>query len=277
MKTVFMILTALAIASAPVAANVVIKGSDTVLPLSQKAAEVYLDAHKDASITVIGGGSGVGIAAMIDGTCDIAQASRAMKSKEKKQAKKNGVSPLETIVAKDALTVIVHPDNPVRKLSMAQIGDIFTGEITNWKQVGGPDMAIVVYSRESSSGTYAFFRDHVLGGREYTKSALHAPATGAIVQSISQTKGAVGYIGMAYRTESVVALAVAAEEGGEFVEATSETAASGAYPIARDLYYYTNGEPQGETKAFLDYLLSPEGQKLVLEVGYVPVVVDAGS
>ncbi len=271
MKTVLALLAAMAGLASAAAADVVIKGSDTVLPLSQKVAEVYLDKHEKASVTVIGGGSGVGIAAMIDGTCDIAQSSRAMKGKETKQAAKNGINPVEIVVAKDALTVIVHPSNPVKELTVQQIGDIFAGEITNWKDVGGADATIVTYSRESSSGTYAFFRKNVLGGREYTSAALLAPATGAIVQSVSQTEGAIGYIGMAYMTDGIRALGVAAEAGDAFVEATAATAADGSYPIARELYYYTNGEATGEVKAFLDYLLSPEGQALVAKVGYIPV------
>ena len=271
MKSVFLSMIAALVTASGVQAGVVIKGSDTVLPFSQKAAEVYLKKHAEASVTVIGGGSGVGIAAMIDGTCDIAQSSRPIKTKEKKQAQKNGVEPVETVVALDALTVIVHPSNPVKELTIQQLGDIFTGTLTNWKDVGGKDMPIVVYSRESSSGTYAFCREHVLDNREYAASALLAPATGAIVQSISQTEGAIGYIGMAYLTDSVTALKVAAEAGQPFVGASVETAASGSYPIARQLYYYTSGQPKGEAKAFIDYVLSPDGQALVAGLGYVPV------
>jgi phosphate transport system substrate-binding protein len=255
----------------PAKAAVVIKGSDTVLPLSQKEAEVFMDKNKKASVTVIGGGSGVGIAAIIDGTCDIAQASRPISTKETRQAKQKGVNPIETTIAKDALTVIVHPSNPVTQLTMQQIGDVFTGTITNWKALGGPDKPIVVYSRESSSGTYAFFREHVLGNREYTSAALLAPATGAIVQSVSQTDGAIGYIGMAYLTEGVKALDVAAAAGQPFVKAASTTALDGSYPISRALYYYTNGTPKGAVKDFMDYVLSPEGQKLIEDTGYVPI------
>jgi phosphate transport system substrate-binding protein len=265
------------IAAGPALAGVVVKGSDTVLPLSQKEAEVYLQKDKAASVAIIGGGSGVGLAALIDGTCDIAQSSRPIKSKETRQAKQKGVNPVETIVAKDALTVIVHPSNPVKKLTVQQIGDIFTGVITNWKDVGGPQKSIVVYSRESSSGTYAFFREHVLANKEYTSAALLAPATGAIVQSVSQTEGAIGYVGMAYLTPSVTALEVAAEAGKPYVPASTANALDGSYPIARELFYYTNGQPKGEAKAFIDFILSPEGQKLVEDVGYVPVKPGARS
>ena len=265
------------IAAGPALAGVVVKGSDTVLPLSQKEAEVYLQKDKAASVAIIGGGSGVGLAALIDGTCDIAQSSRPIKSKETRQAKQKGVNPVETIVAKDALTVIVHPSNPVKKLTVQQIGDIFTGVITNWKDVGGPQKSIVVYSRESSSGTYAFFREHVLANKEYTSAALLAPATGAIVQSVSQTEGAIGYVGMAYLTPSVTALEVAAEAGKPYVPASTANALDGSYPISRELFYYTNGQPKGEAKAFIDFILSPEGQKLVEDVGYVPVKPGARS
>lgn len=264
------IIAALAVAL-PAQAGVVIKGSDTVLPLSQKEAEVFMKEHKGASITIIGGGSGVGIASLIDGTCDIAQSSRDIKSKETRQAKQKGVNPVETVIALDALTVVVHPSNPVQSLTIAQLGNIFSGAITNWKDVGGPDKAIVVYSRESSSGTYAFFREHVLSGKEFSAAALLAPATGAVVQSVSQTEGAIGYIGMAYLTNGVRALSVAKDAASKPVAASLETAESGAYPIARELYYYTNGTPKGETKTFIDFILSPAGRKIIEETGYVPV------
>jgi phosphate transport system substrate-binding protein len=252
-------------------AAVVVKGSDTILPLSQKEAEVFMEKDKKASITVIGGGSGVGLAALIDGTCDIAQASRPIANKETRQAKQKGVNPVETTIGKDALTVIVHPTNPVNQLTIQQIGDIFTGKITNWKAVGGPDTPIVVYSRESSSGTYTFFREHVLQNKEYAASALLAPATGAIVQSVSQTDGAIGYIGMAYLADQVKALEVAGAPGQPFIKPTPATALDGSYPIARALYYYTNGNPNGAAKAFIDFVLSPEGQKLIQDIGYVPI------
>ena len=255
----------------PAKAAVVVKGSDTILPLSQKEAEVFMEKDKKASITVIGGGSGVGLAALIDGTCDIAQSSRPISTKETRQAKQKGVNPVETTIGKDALTVIVHPSNPVTQLTTQQIGDIFTGKITNWKAVGGPDKAIVIYSRESSSGTYTFFREHVLQNKEYAASALLAPATGAIVQSVSQTDGAIGYIGMAYMTDQVKALEVASGPGQPFVKPTPTTALDGSYPISRALYYYTNGNPKGAAKSFVDFVLSPEGQKLIQDVGYVPI------
>jgi phosphate transport system substrate-binding protein len=255
----------------PAKAAVVVKGSDTILPLSQKEAEVFMEKDKKASITVIGGGSGVGLAALIDGTCDVAQASRPISTKESRQAKQKGVNPVETTIGRDAITVIVNPSNPVNQLTKQQLADIFTGKVTNWKAVGGPDKAIVVYSRESSSGTYVFFREHVLENKEYASSALLAPATGAIVQSVSQTDGAIGYIGMAYMTDQVKSLEVASAAGQPFVKPTPQTALDGSYPIARALYYYTNGNPKGAAKAFVDFVLSPEGQKLIQDVGYVPI------
>jgi phosphate transport system substrate-binding protein len=271
MKRSLAVLAGGVLITGPALAGVTVKGSDTVLPLSQNQAEVYLETHPDASVTVVGGGSGVGIAALIDGTCDIAQSSRPIQTKERRMAKKKGIEAVETIIARDALTVVVHPDNPVKELTMQQMGDIFAGVVVNWREVGGPNRPIVVYSRESSSGTYAFFREHVLGGREYTSGALLAPATGAIVQSVSQTPGAIGYIGMAYLTADVKPLRVAAAKGGPYVEPSTATALDGTYPVARELYYYTNGVPRGETKAFIDFILSARGQTLVEEVGYIPV------
>ena len=272
-RTSFLALACLLMATmaCPAKAGVVVQGSDTILPLSQKEAEVFMEKDKKASITVIGGGSGAGLTALIDGRCDVAQASRPISTKESRQAKQKGVNPVETTIGRDALTVIVHPSNTVTQLTMDQIGDIFTGKITNLKVVGGPDKPIVVYSRESSSGTYTFFREHVLKNKEYAASALLAPATGAIVQSVSQTDGAIGYIGMAYMTDQVKALEVASAAGKPFVKPTPQTALDGSYPIARALYYYTNGNPKGAAKAFVDFVLSPEGQKLIQDVGYVPI------
>ncbi len=252
------------------AQQLTIKGSDTVLPLSQKLAEVYLKKNSDKVISVVGGGSGVGIASLIDGLTDIAQASRSIKKKEIKKAQKKGIEPKEIVVGRDALTAIINPNNPVDKLTLAQMSDIFTGRVTNWKDVGGKDLEIVVYSRESSSGTYSFFKKAVMNKAEYSVNALLMPATGAIVQSVSQTEGAIGYIGFAYLTDSVKSVTVGTKDG-KFVAPTAQTAANGTYPITRNLYYYTNGEPTGNAKHFIDFALSDEGQDLVKKVGYIKV------
>jgi len=257
-------------ASSVWADSIISKGSDTVLPLAQKEAEVFMSKHPEHSITVVGGGSGVGLAALIDGTTDIANASRGIKTKEKRLARKGGIKPVEHVIARDALSVIVHPANPISKLTITQLERIFTGDIKTWKDVGGPPKPIVLYSRDSSSGTYVFFKAKVLHKREYAPTALLQPSNGAIVQAVSQTEGAIGYVGLAYLTKHVKALAVAEEED-VYVAPTMETAKKGTYPVTRALYMYTTGAPKGLVKLFLDFILSPDGQKIVEEVGYVPV------
>jgi len=251
--------------------GIMIKGSDTVLPLSQAEAEEFMLKNADKSITVIGGGSGVGIAALIDGEIEIAMASRSMKDSEIEQAKQKGINPLETTIGWDGIAVVVHPENPVNQLTFAQLKAVYDGNISNWKDVGGEDRKITVISRDSSSGTYEYFKEEVLGESEYRQDALVQPATGAIVQETAQNKGAIGYIGYAYVDNSVKALAL---DGGDgiFVPATQEKILSGEYPLARKLFYYTNGEPQGLTKEFMDYVMSAEGQSIVSEVGYFPAI-----
>ncbi len=251
--------------------NCKIKGSDTVLPLSQKVAEIFMKKNKDASISVTGGGSGVGIAALIEGTTDIAQSSRKIKMDEKMKVQSSGKDLKEVIIAYDALAVIVHPSNKVNKLTREQIEGIFTGKITNWKEVGGDDLKIIAYSRETSSGTYEFFREHVLDKKNYGSSVLLMPATGAIVQSISQTKGAIGYVGLAYVERNVKALHVSYDGGKTFVEPSIVNAKNNTYPISRPLYYYYIKTNEPKVKPFIDFVLSPEGQKIVLEIGYVPI------
>ena len=185
-----------------------IKGSDTVLPVAQQTAERFMNQHPDTRVTVTGGGSGVGISALLDETTDIAMASRGIKFSEKMKAKAAGEELEEIPVAYDALAVVVHPSNPVKQLTRRQLEDIFRGKITNWKQVGGDDRKIVVYSRETSSGTYEFFKESVLKNKNYMASSLSMPATGAIIQSVSQTKGAIGYVGLAYVSPRVKTLSV---------------------------------------------------------------------
>jgi phosphate transport system substrate-binding protein len=250
------------------AQKIVIKGSDTVLPLAQKEAETYMKKNSGKSITVIGGGSGVGLAALTDNSTDIAMASRKIKMDERMKMQDAGRAFKEVIIANDALSVIVNPSNKVSKLTREQLEGIFTGKIKNWKEVGGDDMLIVVYSRETSSGTYEFFKEHVMNRKNYASSVLNMPATGAIIQSVSQTKGAIGYVGLAYVTKEVKDLAVS-YDGKNYVNASVENAKNKSYPVVRPLYYYYPTSKESIVKPFIDYVLSPEGQKIVDEVGYI--------
>ncbi len=247
-----------------------IKGSDTVLPIAQQTAEAYMKLHPDARVTVTGGGSGVGISALLDGTADLAMASRAIKFSEKMKAKSTGRDIEEVAIAGDALAVVVHPSNPVDKLTRVQLENIFRGKITNWKEVGGEDRKIVVYSRETSSGTYEFFKESVLKNKNYMSGSLSMPATGAVIQSVSQTKGAIGYVGLAYVSPRIKALAVAYEEG-DYALPTPENALNGTYPIVRPLYYYYDRAQADKVKPLLDYILSPAGQGIIEKGGYIPV------
>ncbi|MEZ7499063.1 PstS family phosphate ABC transporter substrate-binding protein [Flavobacterium sp. Arc3] len=253
------------------AVSVTIKGSDTVLPLAQKEAEELMKTNSDVSVTVVGGGSGVGITAMIDGTTDIAMASRDLKTEEKMKFADKKVDIEEVIIAYDALTVIVNPANTVSKLTREQLEGIFTGAIKNWKEVGGADEKIVAYSRESSSGTYEFFKDEVMDKKNYATDILNLPATGAIVQAVGQTKGAIGYIGLAYETKEVKQLAVSYDQGKTFVEPSVASAKDKSYPISRPLFYMFNKVNAAKVKTIVDYALSAEGQKIVSEVGYIPL------
>lgn len=248
-----------------------IKGSDTVLPLSQREAENFMKTDAKASVTVTGGGSGVGIAALLEGTTDIAQASRKMKFDEKQKLQKQGKTLKETVIAYDALAVIVHPSNKVTNLTREQLEGIFTGKITNWKEVGGADMKIVPYARETSSGTYEFFRESVLKNRNYMNGIMSMPATGAIVQSISQTKGGIGYIGLAYLNNGVKAVHVSYDGGKTFTAPSVENAKNDSYPIVRPLYYYYVTASEAAVKPFVDYVLSPAGQETVKQIGFIPV------
>lgn len=248
-----------------------IKGSDTCLPLTQKEAERFMNKNKAARVTVTGGGSGVGISALREGTTDIAMSSRKMKFDEKiklQEAKKNVK---EIIIGYDALAIIVHPSNKVSDLTREQLEAIFTGKIKNWKEVGGADLKIVAYSRETSSGTYEFFKESVLKNKNYMNGILSMPATGAIIQSVSQTKGAIGYVGLAYLNKEVKALNVSYDNGKTLVKPTIANAANRTYPIVRPLFYYYEQKSESVVKTFIDYVLSNEGQAIVKEVGYIPI------
>ena len=247
-----------------------IKGSDTVLPVAQQTAERFMNQYPDTRVTVTGGGTGVGISALLDNTTDIAMASRPIKFSEKMKIKSAGEDVAEIVVAYDALAVVAHPSNPVKQLTRQQLEDIFRGKITNWKQVGGDDRKIVVYSRETSSGTYEFFKESVLKNKNYMASSLSMPATGAIIQSVSQTKGAIGYVGLAYVSPRVKTLSVS-YDGKHYAAPTVENATNKTYPIVRPLYYYYNVKKKTEIDPLIQYILSPDGQDIIKKSGYIPV------
>ena len=238
-----------------------IKGSDTCLPVTQTEAENFMNKNKGTKVTVTGGGSGVGISALMEGTTDIAMSSRKMKFDEKvrlQEAKKNTK---EVVIAYDALAIVVHPSNKVTNLTREQLEGIFTGKIKNWKEVGGADLKIVAYSRETSSGTYEFFKESVLKNKNYMNGILSMPATGAIIQSVSQTKGAIGYVGLAYVNKDVKPIHVSYDAGKSFVEPSFANAKNKTYPIVRPLFYYYEVKNEGPVKPFIDYVLSAEGQE----------------
>jgi len=253
-----------------------IKGSDTMVHLVSAWAETYMKENPGIEISVTGGGSGTGIAALINGTTDIAASSRDIKPKEVDLAKENNVMPLETKVALDGIAVAVNPANPVKELSMSQLKKIFTGEVDNWNQVGGNDEKIIVLSRESSSGTYVFFMEHVLDKHDYTKNARLMPATSAIVQAIAEDKTAIGYIGLGYAEESknkIKVIPVKKDDNSTAVYPSEETVKNGSYPISRGLFLYTKTaiSYSGIIREFLNFCLSEEGQKIVTDNGYVTV------
>ena len=245
--------------------TLVLTGSTTVLPIAQLCAEKFMDQHPDVNISVRGGGSGVGIAALIDGTCDIAMASRPMKTKELKSARGKGINPLATVIAKDGIAIIVHPSNPLSEITLAQLKDIYTGKISNWKDVGGKPGKIVVISRDVASGTFEVFKKIVLKGAKTRADALMLASNKAVATTVEKTPGAIGYVGLGYISSKVKALAV------DGVEPTKETVVSGKYKLARPLYLYTDGKPTGLAKEFIDFVLSPAGQKIVDKIGFVPV------
>ncbi|MHC1706386.1 MAG: phosphate ABC transporter substrate-binding protein [Bacteroidales bacterium] len=252
------------------AAKITVKGSDTMVILSQKWAEVYMKNNPGVSIQVTGGGSGVGIAALINGSTDIANSSRPISKSEieKLKARYNTLG-IEIPCAKDGITIFAHQDNKVNELSIKQLSDIFSGRITNWKQVGGEDAAIKLYGRENSSGTYVFFKDNVVKG-DYAASCQTLPGTAAVVNAVKKDKNGIGYGGAAYAA-GVKHVKVKKDATSPAFEATAENIKSGKYPISRNLFMYMKSKPTGDTKKFVDWILSPEGQKMVTTVGYFPV------
>lgn len=247
-----------------------IKGSDTVLPIAQQTAEQFMKSNPNATVTVTGGGTGVGLSALLDGTTDIAMASRGIKFSEKMKAKAAREEIEEVPIAYDALAVVVNPSNPVNRLTRQQLEDIFRGKITNWKQVGGDDRKIVVYSRETSSGTYEFFKESALKNKNYMSSSLSMPATGAVIQSVSQTPGAIGYVGLAYVSPRIKTLDIS-YDGKHYASPTPENAMNKTYPIVRPLYYYYNKKNTEQITPLLQFILSPTGQEIIKKSGYIPV------
>lgn len=258
------------VAFAPVPKKITVKGSDTMVILFQKWAEVFMKSHPDIIIQVTGGGSGTGISALINGATDICNASRPMKKSEiEKLSERYNTPGVEIPCAKDGITVYINKGNGVNELSIRQLSDIFSGKVTNWKQVGGADAPIKLYGRENSSGTYVFFQEEVVGG-DYAPSCQTLPGTAAVVNAVIKDVNGIGYGGAAF-SEGVKICKVKKDTGSPAYEATAENIKKGLYPISRYLYMYTRNRPAGEIKEFIDWILTPEAQKMVTEVGYFPV------
>ena len=248
------------------AGTIQIKGSTTVLPIAQKVAELFMKEHNDVVISVSGGGSGNGIKAIIDSTTDIATSSRFIKSKEIKLAVQNGAYPIPFAVAYDCIVPIVHPSNTVKNITIDSLQKIYQGGIRNWKEIGGPDLEIVVISRDTSSGTYEVWESKVMNKTRVFPRALLQASNGAVAQAVAKNKHALGYVGLSYVNNDIKALQV------NGVKASAETTLNGRYPISRELFVFTNGWPKGDTLTFINYLLHPQkGQKQVAEVGFVPL------
>jgi phosphate transport system substrate-binding protein len=252
-------------------------GSDTIVNLALAWAEAYQTVKPDVRISVSGGGSGTGLAALINGTTNIANASRAIKKEEIADAQKNGIDPYEIQIARDAIGVIVNPQNPVQQLTLQQISDIYSGKITNWREVGGDDRPIVLLSRETNSGTHVFFLEEVvrLGQKDnktlFSQDTLLLPSSEGIMAEVRQNPNAIGYDGLGYITPEVKTLAIAPQAGGEYVKPSVASVNNGQYPIARPLFMYTPGEPTGEVQTYIDWVLGPDGQKIVNDLGFVPL------
>ncbi len=259
------------------------KGSDTIVNIALAWAEAYQEVAPNISVAVTGGGSGTGIAALINGTVDIANASRAMKEKEVDEAQANGIDPIEHVIAIDALAIILNLDNPVSELTIPQLADIYTGRITNWQEVGGNDAPIILLSRETNSGTHVYFLEEVVRRGEKENTDIFAPQTLLMPSSVGITSelrrnpNAIGYDGLGYvdpHHEKIVRVAV--DSDSEFIEPTVQTAADGIYPLARNLFMYTAGEPAGTIADYLNWILSTTGQQIVAEMGFIPLTSEDG-
>lgn len=263
--------------AAPGKNSIQIKGSDTMVNLAQAWAEKYMESNPSELVAVTGGGSGTGLSSLISASCDIAMSSRNIKNKEIALAKQKGINPYEIKVALDGLAVVVNPKNPVAKLTVDQLAQIFSGKITNWEEVGGENGRIVILSREVNSGTHVYFKEHVLrkgdpnSKEEFAAGALLLSSSQAIADEVAGNSSAIGYYGMGYISAKQKAIAVAKDEKSEYVAPTIENVLNGKYPISRPLFLYTNGSPDNLVKRFIDYALSAQGQDIVLKTDFVPV------
>jgi len=250
-----------------------VKGSDTLINMVQKMAEVYMQENKGKAISVTGGGSGTGIAAIVNGTADIANASRLMKTKEIEMAVKNGVVPVRVVVAIDSLSIVVNPGNPVRQLTVEDVGKIYRGDVKNWKDVGGPDMTISLYGRQPNSGTYDFMKEEILKS-DYSSKMRQMNGNAQIVEAVKTDKTAIGYIGVGYAKEAsgIVVVKIAAQAGARYVDPlNTEDVKNGSYPITRPLQQYINGKASGDVKDFISFELGPKGQEIVEKEGFFAI------
>jgi len=253
------------------------KGSDTMVNLALYWAEQYQKLHPEVRISVTGGGSGTGISSLINNTVDLANASRRIKSEEIESANKNGVEPIEYVVARDAIAVIVHPDNPINQLTLQEVSDIYKGKIDNWIQLGGENRPIVRLSRETNSGTHVYFLEEVirLGNSDdktiFSANTLLLPSSEGIIAEVRANRNAIGYDGLGYITEEVKVLGIAREVGEDYIFPTLSTVNDNLYAISRNLYIYAPGTPPTFVKEYLDWIISSEGQKIVEDLGFIPV------
>jgi phosphate transport system substrate-binding protein len=259
------------ISATVVRGRVTIKGSDTMVILVQRLAEEYMLKNRGKIVQVTGGGTGTGVAGLINKVTDIANASRPLTDKEKEAIRKAwGKDPKEIKIALDGITIYVNPSNPLKEISLGQLKGIYTGKIKSWKELGWEDKPIIVYTRENNSGTYVFFKEHVLNNEDYTSKAQSLPGTGGIVNAVSKEKYSIGYGGIAY-SKGVKILAVKSDDRSKAYLPTEVNVKKGLYPISRFLYMYTCIYDDPEVKSFIDFVLSPDGQKIVSQVGYFPV------
>ncbi len=250
---------------------ITVKGSDTMVQLGQRWAEKYMSDHKDVQLQVIGGGSGTGISALINGTTDICMASRPMKDAEKQQLLvKNKVAVTETVVARDGITIYLNTENPVKELTFEQLRKIYLGETKNWKDVGGKDTPIIIYGRENSSGTYSFFKEHVLENKDFANNVQSLPGTSAVVNAVKKDPNGIGYGGAGY-AKDIKECAVKKDANGTALLPVKENIDNNSYPLSRNLYLYTSKSPEGKIKEFIDWILTPTGQEVVTKEGYFAV------